>query len=299
MVPRSNDQPTDTGRPASASQDDSWCGTSPSVSGYGSPTARDAENPSDPGGRATVGELDGIGIPPAAPVPLWPPPPPHVMPGLQWPAPEAQTKTDRPHDNGSGDNRSGENDSPDNGSGDNDSGDNGSGGWSPKTTRVMVNVDSQGRPLASWAKRFLAILVDFLLLSALLSWFGHAVFPNLLSSSASIYNSVPPSQALSFLGVSFLVWVGYLSLLGSSRRGQTLGMMLYGIAVRDLEGGPVKLGRAIIRSVILVAASGFLVDAFWPLWDPRRQALHDKPARTVVVDMRLAALLEQLPPGIR
>jgi uncharacterized RDD family membrane protein YckC len=266
VVPRSNDQPTDTGRPASASQDDSWFDTRPSVSGSGSPATPVGENP--------AGERDDPGIPSAAPVPLWPPPPPHVMPGPQWAAPETRAQTNGPYDNGSA--------VP-----------------SRRTTRGTAHVDSLGQPLASWPKRFLAILVDFLLLSALLSWFGHAVFPNLLSSSAAIYNSVPQSQALSFLGVSFLVWVGYLSLLGSSRRGQTLGMMLYGIAVRDLEGGPVKLGRAIVRSVILVAASGFLVDAFWPLWDPRRQALHDKPARTVVVDMRLAKLLEQLPPGIR
>jgi uncharacterized RDD family membrane protein YckC len=266
VVPRSNDQPTDTGHPASASQDDGCSGTGPSMSGPGSAVI--------PGGEKTDEEQGNLGIPPAAPVPLWPPPPPHLMPSLQWPAPEAPTQTDAPHDNG----------------------------YAPpnrKATRGVAHVDSLGRPLASWAKRILAILVDFLLLSALLSWFGHAVFPNLLSSSATIYNSVPQSQALSFLGISFLVWVGYLSLLGSSRRGQTLGMMLYGIAVRDLDGGPVKVGRAIIRSVILVALSGFLIDAFWPLWDPRRQALHDKPARTVVVDVRLAALLEQLPPGIR
>jgi uncharacterized RDD family membrane protein YckC len=130
----------------------------------------------------------------------------------------------------------------------------------------------------------------------LLNWFGHEVFPNLLSSSKAIYDTVPESQALSFVGVSFLAWMGYLTLFASSRRGQTIGMMLYGIAVRDIEGGPVSVGRAAIRSLILIVGSGFLIDAFWPLWDPRRQALHDKPARTLVVDLRLAALLQQLPP---
>ena len=56
------------------------------------------------------------------------------------------------------------------------------------------------------------------------------VFPLVLSSTDS---SAPESQVLSFLGVSALVWIGYLTFFGSSRRGQTLGMMLYGIAVRD------------------------------------------------------------------
>ena len=271
MVPRSNDQPTDTEPTGPASKD---LGSSSEVPAAGEPG-------SSPIPLGPPGEQGGPGLPPAAPVPLWPPPPPHEMPGGQWHQmpggqwPPRHTRTDAPgpYDSGSAANT--------------------------QNRARVAPLDALGRPLASWAKRFLAILVDFLLLSLLLSWFGHAVFPNLLSASSSTYNSVPQSQALSFFGVSFLVWVGYLSLLGSSRRGQTLGMMLYGIAVRDLEGGPVSVGRATIRSIILILASGFLIDAFWPLWDPRRQALHDKPARTVVVDIRRAALLEQLPPGLR
>jgi uncharacterized RDD family membrane protein YckC len=105
---------------------------------------------------------------------------------------------------------------------------------------------------------------------------------------------------MSFLGVSALVWIGYLTLFGSSRRGQTIGMMLYGIAVRDdAGGGQVSLGRATLRSVILVGASSFFIDLLWPLWDKKRQSLHDKAARTVVVDVRLAALAEQLRQGVR
>ena len=93
---------------------------------------------------------------------------------------------------------------------------------------------------------------------------------------------------------------GYLTLFGSSRRGQTIGMMLYGIAVRDdAGGGQVSLGRATLRSVILVGASSFFIDLLRPLWDKKRQSLHDKAARTVVVDVRLAALAEQLRQGVR
>ena len=75
-------------------------------------------------------------------------------------------------------------------------------------------LDVLGRPLASWLKRALAIAVDFLVLSLALSWFGHQVFPLVLSSTV---RSPPEGQVMSFLGVSALVWVGYLALLGSSR----------------------------------------------------------------------------------
>jgi uncharacterized RDD family membrane protein YckC len=158
----------------------------------------------------------------------------------------------------------------------------------------QVPLDPLGRPLASFLKRAVALTLDFLLLTIVLSQFGHDVFPMVLSSAAGA-KPAPTSQVLSFYAVSALVWVGYLALLGSSRRGQTLGMMLYGIAVRDDKGGgPVGVGRATLRSVFLVVASGFIVDLAWPLWDKRRQALHDKVARTLVVDVRLAALAERL-----
>jgi uncharacterized RDD family membrane protein YckC len=266
VVHRSSDQPTNTELPGSASQGPFSPQESPVRDRYGHdsvPVGEEGATPFDQGSGQP---------PPAVPVPLWPPPPAQPLPVSHWAPPVEGPPTSPPHNGAQ---------------------------LRGKPSLHGRPLDALGRPLASWAKRILALLVDFFFLSLLLSWFGHTVFPNLLSSSSAIYNKVPESQALSFLGVSFLVWVGYLTLLGSSKRGQTLGMMLYGIAVRGLDGGQVSVGRATVRSVILVVLSGFLIDAFWPLWDPRRQALHDKPARTVVVDMRLAALLQQLPQNDR
>jgi uncharacterized RDD family membrane protein YckC len=140
-------------------------------------------------------------------------------------------------------------------------------------------------------------MVDFLVLSIALNWFGHEVFPLVVNSTAtatSFSGTAPTGQFWEFIGVIVLVWVGYLSWFASSRKGQTIGMMLYGIAVRDVnDGGRVTAGRAALRSFILFVLFGFLIDVLWPLWDTRRQALHDKAARTVVVDVRLAALAEQ------
>jgi uncharacterized RDD family membrane protein YckC len=162
---------------------------------------------------------------------------------------------------------------------------------------LAAPLDTLGRPLASYFKRALAIMVDFLVLSIALNFFGHEVFPlvvNSTSTSTSIAGTAPSGQFWEFVGVIALVWVGYLTWFASSRKGQTLGMMLYGIAVRDVnDGGRVSAGRATLRSFILFMLFGFLIDVLWPLWDTRRQALHDKAARTVVVDVRLAALAEQ------
>jgi uncharacterized RDD family membrane protein YckC len=84
-----------------------------------------------------------------------------------------------------------------------------------------------------------------------------------------------------------------------ARWGQTPGKRTMGIrVVRAGDGGAIGYGQAIWRYVftsivsILVllianvsAVFGLvgLLESGWILWDPRRQALHDKVARTVVV----------------
>jgi uncharacterized RDD family membrane protein YckC len=93
------------------------------------------------------------------------------------------------------------------------------------------------------------------------------------------------------IGVSLVVSLGYFSFLDGGRRGQTVGKMALGIAVRDIDtGGPVGAGRALLRRFIFVATYFglilFVLNALSPLWDGRRQAWHDKVARTCVVSLR-------------
>jgi uncharacterized RDD family membrane protein YckC len=78
-------------------------------------------------------------------------------------------------------------------------------------------------------------------------------------------------------------------------RGATLGKMALRIRVRpmDVEGLP-SWGQAVLRFVgfdlfsAVPNIGGFyaLLDSLWCLWDPRRQCLHDKMARTAVVNRR-------------
>ncbi len=102
-----------------------------------------------------------------------------------------------------------------------------------------------------------------------------------------------------------LVWIGiaaavtgvYFVLTEWLLSGQTLGKMALSIRVVDaMTGGPISARQAVVRWLVrfvlwvalplltlglgLVAA---VTDALWPLWDDRRQALHDKLAGTIVV----------------
>ena len=66
-------------------------------------------------------------------------------------------------------------------------------------------------------------------------------------------------------------------------------MMVFGFKVRDVATGQYpSLGKAALRgfiwwlevafTVCIIGAIGWL----WQLWDPQRQAIHDKVAGTIV-----------------
>lgn len=88
--------------------------------------------------------------------------------------------------------------------------------------------------------------------------------------------------------IGLIVALAYFGYFWSSR-GQTIGMMVFGFRVRDQATGQYpSVGKAILRGFIwwlevgltfcLIGAIGWL----WQLWDPQRQAIHDKIAGTVV-----------------
>lgn len=98
------------------------------------------------------------------------------------------------------------------------------------------------------------------------------------------------SAGLVTLAISAVYEISMIAL-----RGQTLGKMALGIKVVPVEGpGPVGWGWSSIRWLIPNAASrlpglGSLLELLvwlWMLWDPRKQGLHDKAARTVVIRVR-------------
>lgn len=93
------------------------------------------------------------------------------------------------------------------------------------------------------------------------------------------------------LGYTFLAaLIGFLYywLLHAYWNGQTLGKKLFGMRVVQETGQRITVGQAAVRQLVeLVLASLCclgIVDLGWILFDPRKQALHDKAAKTLVVD---------------
>jgi uncharacterized RDD family membrane protein YckC len=88
--------------------------------------------------------------------------------------------------------------------------------------------------------------------------------------------------------VDIVIDVAYFGYFWSSR-GASIGMMPFGFKVRDMATGQYPtMGKAALRGFIWVLEVGFTVCIIgaigwlWQLWDPQKQAIHDKIAGTIV-----------------
>ena len=173
---------------------------------------------------------------------------------------------------------------------------------------------ADGAPLASIPARFAAWLVDSvitwtigLVLGGPLLWLGLGNYPEVVAEALRTGSTDAAAMAerirfdLAWIGafamVQLIIGVGYHTLF-LSRRGATPGKQAAGISVRLLErpgvlSGADALRRSVLRPVLwlftytpvigLLAMPLSVFDAASVLWDPRRQTLHDKIGRTVVV----------------
>ncbi|HUZ85906.1 MAG TPA: RDD family protein [Candidatus Baltobacterales bacterium] len=88
--------------------------------------------------------------------------------------------------------------------------------------------------------------------------------------------------------VDLVIDVLYFAYMWSSQ-GASIGMMPFGFKVRDMATGQYPtMGKAALRGFIWVLEVGFTICIIgaigwlWQLWDPQKQAIHDKVAGTIV-----------------
>lgn len=132
-------------------------------------------------------------------------------------------------------------------------------------------------------RRLLAAIIDGLIVYCL-AW----LVTTPIAGPRMVYEgSVARLMAANLISavVAFLYYV-----LQHGRWGQTLGKRAMSLrVVRADDAGAISYGQAawrlLFEYLISLATCGIggLVDVAWILWDERRQALHDKVARTVVV----------------
>ncbi|KRF24303.1 RDD family protein [Phycicoccus sp. Soil803] len=190
------------------------------------------------------------------------------------------------------------------------------GGWNAPTyggvQRVATTPD--GQPLASYWQRVGAFILDgiiqFVLMLVLGGWFLFKGFEPVWDELVTAMDSGDPGAfdritadnvnfgyILAFGVIAAVITFGY-AVFFLSRTGATPGKAAVGISVRLRDRpGVLSVGDAAKRTSLQAGLSLLgnipllgnlfslvaLVDLLWPAWDERRQALHDKLARTNVV----------------
>lgn len=182
--------------------------------------------------------------------------------------------------------------------------------------RQTKGVLPDGAVLAEWWRRLVGRILDIIVTSVITVIVAFPFLGDLLTAvsdyvSASVQaaesGAAQPNQSaftteIAALALPITIISMVVSLLYETAfltwRGATPGKMVVGTLVRRVEGpGRLDVVTALKRQVIAVATSLMglmpglsilgsmlsIIDPAWLLWDPKRQALHDKVADTVVV----------------
>jgi uncharacterized RDD family membrane protein YckC len=184
-----------------------------------------------------------------------------------------------------------------------------------RTASMQATMTADGVPLSSWWWRALAVVIDNVILSAIITIVTFPVWQSLYAAWSSYFNTVleaqrqgvaPPTMSvtdlisgrnqliltMATLGIGMLYHVGFLRW-----KSATPGKLLCGLRVVPVDQGhatgPLPWSSILIRSAfwVLPSINSFLslitvVDVLFPLWHPKRQALHDLAAKTQVIRPR-------------
>ena len=160
------------------------------------------------------------------------------------------------------------------------------GGSNAGGTGVMVgSVTDQANledvQYVSFVARAAAAVIDVIVMQVG-SMFINALFLGMLLGNLTSGNMILATVGPLMVGGAFALF--YTVWLESSPWQATLGKRMLGIKVVDLQGRRIGLGMSSWRNMakglsMLTLGVGYLM----PLWDHRRQALHDKAAGCLVI----------------
>jgi uncharacterized RDD family membrane protein YckC len=170
-----------------------------------------------------------------------------------------------------------------------------------------VPTTADGAPLASWGRRFGAWIIDGILVAIVSGLLVATLIPEYTDMVDSIMNALERNDpeavstivansvdtTLKVALLSYVVMTIYTIAFWTTTA-QTIGKMLFRISVRRVDRpGPLDLATAVRRRLLQLASVIPLLsnlytfilfaDGLWPLWDAKRQTLHDKIASTQVV----------------
>jgi uncharacterized RDD family membrane protein YckC len=152
-------------------------------------------------------------------------------------------------------------------------------------------------PYATWGTRLGGYVIDIVIFAIVQIVLDAALRPShvlivhmTMTNKGTVHHNTFSILAVILTAVLAIV---YSTVLCGSPRGQTVGMMAVGVRAVRVDTGEAlgytkAFGRSLLEQILRPTVVGWLLDGFFPLWDPRRQTLHDKASGTVVIRVRSA-----------
>jgi uncharacterized RDD family membrane protein YckC len=137
--------------------------------------------------------------------------------------------------------------------------------------------------LANWGRRFIAWLIDYIVINVMLAYFGlenletqllpGQLLPRLPGFDISVWS--PLSILIFFLYWTFSEW--YF--------GRSIGQLLLNVRIANLQGGGISLRESAIQSIgkSLLLPIDCLVGWVWQPCRERRQRLFNRLSNTIVI----------------
>jgi uncharacterized RDD family membrane protein YckC len=168
----------------------------------------------------------------------------------------------------------------------------------PSLPPPVTYVASPGPPLppgatyAQWADRVVGYLIDSLLVGAgmlVLYLVLGGLFAMLAGTGSNLAGGMCCVMILIFPVATLLVGL-YNRVYLVAQRGSSIGQGIMKLKVVDINGNLLSMQTALIRLLAQVGLSfvpmvGPLLDLLWPLWDEKRQTLHDKAVGSFVLKL--------------
>ncbi len=157
-------------------------------------------------------------------------------------------------------------------------------------------------PFATFGRRFLATLLDSLILLAIMA--VPLVLGIVLMIGSTETTSGPDGTSVSTVTNGALFTFGILLMIAAVvlavlyeplltarkgvHNGQTPGRQALAIRITNLQGGPISAGQAWGRFLFasFVSKNVLYLGYLWMIWDSMKQTWHDKVANTLVLDAR-------------
>jgi uncharacterized RDD family membrane protein YckC len=137
----------------------------------------------------------------------------------------------------------------------------------------MIEYDEEYDPsetyeLASIGSRFVASLIDGILLSFTVGLVVAIVFRNNVA-------------------ISMILYFAYFGYFWTQRDGQTLGKQAMDIKIIKMDGSPITWTDALVRYIgSFISSLALGLGYIWAIFDENNQTWHDKMAKTYVVNMK-------------